>query len=56
MNFRSMECQLTFCPLPDPHAKVNLPDICEELDILMCVPVVAILPSDSDLGCVMAIW
>ena len=56
MNFQNMECQLTLLPMPDPPAKVNLPDICEELDIPLCVPVVAILPTDSDLAQVIAIW
>ena len=40
-----------------PTAKANLPDIFDELDndILLCVPVVAVLPSDPDLGCVITI-
>ena len=50
-----MECQLTFRPVPDPHAEVNLPDICEELNIPLCVPAVAILTSYSNLTCVIAI-
>ena len=41
--------------MPDPPAKVNLPDICEELNIPLCVPVVAILTSYSNLTCVIAI-
>ena len=50
MDFNNFQVQLTFLPMPDPPAKVNLPDICEELDIPLCVPMVAILTSDPDLG------
>ena len=56
MNFKDIQCQLTFLPMPDPPAKVNLPDICEELNIPLCVPVIAILTTDPDLGQVISIW
>ena len=56
MNFQNIEFQLTFLAMPDPPSEVNLPDICEELDIPLCVLVVAILPSDPHLGQVIANW